>query len=97
MPARPEDEPPEREPHGHPADGAYDELQVCLPQRERPRRYGSHAYPVGDDASCVVDEALAFEDRHYAPGYAEALGDRSRSYGVCGGDYGAENEGRSPR
>src|SRR5829696_4280230 len=96
VPARPDDDPTHREPYSDPSDCAYGELQARLPQRERPHHYRAHGYPVGDDARGVVDEALPFEDRHYAPRDAEPLGDGGRGYGVGGGDYGAEDEGRGP-
>ena len=83
--------------HGYASDGAYDELQASLPHRERPGHHSSNRYPVGHDPGCVVQEALAFQDRHYAAGEAEALGHRGRCYGVGRGDYGPEDERRGPR
>ncbi len=84
MAARPDDEPTHREADCYPAGRSDDELQACLPDREGAGDHSGDGDSVSDDARSVVDEALALQDRDYAAGHAEALGDRGGGDGVCG-------------
>ena len=86
-----------READGDPARRADDELQSCLPDREGTRDHSGDRDAVSHDARSVVDEALAFQDRNDAAGYAEALGYRGSGDGVGGGDDRPQDESRCPR
>jgi hypothetical protein len=58
---------------------------------------GYHRRTVDDQSRGVVEEVLAFEDRHGARRSTEALGD-GQGYGRIGRrDDGAEQKGRGPR
>ena len=78
-------------------DRVEDEAAARLGHREAPADDGRHRELVGDEGRRVVDQRLAFDDRHVAARGADARGDRRRRDGIGGRHDGAQHEGRLPR
>nr|WP_267128265.1 hypothetical protein [Baekduia soli] len=90
------DQPADDEPDRDAARGAEQEVPHRGGQRERARDHGRHRELVGDEARGVVDEALALDDGHQAPGRARAHGDLHGRHRVGRRDDRADHERRRP-
>ena len=78
-------------------DRVEDEAPARLGHREAPADRGRHRELVGDEGRRVVDQRLAFDDRHVAARGADARGDRRRRDGIGRRHDGAQHERRLPR